>query len=509
MKKQKCESSLTDFIGKLENLNIESPIKKYVLNFDELLISLKKLDSMIGMSDVKKNIISQIKYYFVNKSRKVHSLDKQEFFHTTLLGPPGSGKTTVAEHLADIWMSLGVLNPKKSKEPHEDSNDFDEEKIKSSKIYSSLKKENENISKKLETTQIDLTDFQSSLRIIKDDIFHQRNIMKDLLDYIEQNRYSLSIDSYNRLKNTLISYQYKVDAMLKSNYIHKNISIEKIDDNDFEPIIQDLNDGLSETNSCEEKNNDITISFLKDSPFDFSSIFSRNLNKINNSNNVESSDSSSGSKVLKLRRDDLVGKFVGHTAIKTREALMKGIGKVIFLDEAYELYNTAVSDGGDSFGMECLNTILHFINEYSDKCIIIFAGYEDLLKKSIFKVQPGLERRIGWTFNINPYNHNELALIYEKQLKDKSWNIYENHKERISELFKKNFSLFKNGGGDTLRLALYTKTVYSDLSFIKLLENEELDKDITYEVVDKAIEVLRENIENQGEKANMNISYYI
>ena len=71
---------------------------------------------------------------------------------------------------------------------------------------------------------------------------------------------------------------------------------------------------------------------------------------------------------------------------------------------------------------------MHFINEYSDKCIIIFAGYEDLLKKSIFKVQPGLERRIGWTFNINPYNHSELASIYEKQLREKSWNINENHK---------------------------------------------------------------------------------
>jgi predicted Ser/Thr protein kinase len=108
--------------------------------------SLKKLDSMIGMKDVKRNIISQIKYYFVNKSRKVESLDKQEFFHTTLLGPPGSGKTTVAEHLADIWMSLGVLNPKnKNKKP----NTIEDEKVKSSKLYTNLKKDNENISKDL------------------------------------------------------------------------------------------------------------------------------------------------------------------------------------------------------------------------------------------------------------------------------------------------------------------------------------------------------------------------
>ncbi len=505
MKKQNNktqETKLSDFINKLSNLNENSSIKSYVLDFDELINSLKKLDSMIGMNDVKKNIISQIKYYFVNKSRKVHSLDKQEFFHTTLLGPPGSGKTTVAEHLADIWMSLGVLNPKKSKSQSSKDN-IEEEKIKKSKIYCNLKKENEDISKKLATTEIDLLDFQSKFRCMKDDIFHQKKIINELTEYIEENKFSLSLDSYSKLKNTLVIYDYKIDAMLKTNYIHKQINIEKVNENDFENSLN-LLDECSETDSVDGKN-DITISFLKDSPLDFTSIFAKNFAKYN----VKEPEPENDSKVLKLRRDDLVGKFVGHTAIKTREALMKGIGKVIFLDEAYELYNTSASDGGDSFGMECLSTILHFINEYSDKCIIIFAGYEDLLKKTIFKVQPGLERRIGWTFNINPYNHNELALIYEKQLRDKSWNIYENHKERINELFKKNFSLFKNGGGDTLRLTLYTKTVYSDLSFMKLLEDKELDKDITYEVVDKAIEVLRENIENQGEKSNMNLTYYI
>jgi SpoVK/Ycf46/Vps4 family AAA+-type ATPase len=495
---KKEEPKLSDFINKLENLSDCSLIKSYVSNFNDLIESLKKLDSMIGMKDVKKNIISQIKYYFVNKSRKVESLDKQEFFHTTLLGPPGSGKTTVAEHLAEIWMNLGVLNPKNKNK----KDDVDEEKIKSSKIYTNLKKDKEDISKQLTTTQNDLSEFQSKFRLMKDDIFHQKNLIENLASYVEENKFSLSIESYNKLKTTLSSYNYKIDAMLKTNYIHKQLDIEKVNDNDFETLNILDESSIDEDVDCK---NDISISFLKDSPFDLPSLFAKNFAKYNINKEPEIEDDS---KVLKLRRDDLVGKYVGHTAIKTREALMKGLNKVIFLDEAYELYNTS-TDGGDSFGMECLSTILHFINEHSDKCIIIFAGYEDLLKKTIFKVQPGLERRIGWTFNINPYNHSELASIYEKQLKDKSWNIYEKHKERINELFKKNFSLFKNGGGDTLRLALYTKTVYSDLSFIKLLENEELEKDITYEVVNKAIEVLRENIENQSEKSNMNLSYYI
>jgi SpoVK/Ycf46/Vps4 family AAA+-type ATPase len=492
-------NSLTKFIEKLENLNENSLIKSYVTDFNELITSLKKLDSMIGMNEVKKNIISQIKYYFVNKSRKVHSLDKQEFFHTTLLGPPGSGKTTVAEHLADIWMSLGVLNPKCSTKK---DNELDEDKIKNSKLYSNLKNENEKISKNLSEKESELSIIHDKFKIMKEDIFYQKKTIDNMLNHLEDVKNIIPIDIYNTLKDNLISYEYKIDAMLKSNYFHKQLVIEKVDEKDFDPI--NLIDDSSTDTDISDCKNDITISFLKDNPFELPSIFNKNFAKFNNKEPEENINS----KVVKLRRDDLVGKFVGHTAIKTREALMKGIGKVIFLDEAYELYNTSFSDGGDSFGMECLNTLLHFINEYSDKCIIIFAGYEDLLKKTIFKVQPGLERRIGWTFNISPYNHSELASIYEKQLRDKSWNIRQNHKDRINELFRKNFSLFKNGGGDTLRLALYTKTVYSDLSFIKLLEDEELDKDITYEVVNKAIEVLRENIENQGEKKEF-LSYYL
>jgi replication-associated recombination protein RarA len=32
-----------------------------------------------------------------------------QMFHTVLLGPPGCGKTTAAEILAEIWTTLGVL----------------------------------------------------------------------------------------------------------------------------------------------------------------------------------------------------------------------------------------------------------------------------------------------------------------------------------------------------------------------------------------------------------------
>jgi hypothetical protein len=176
---------------------------------------------------------------------------------------------------------------------------------------------------------------------LKEDIFDQKKIVKNVLNHIENIKFNIP-ESYNLIKDDLINYEYKTDAMLKTNYIPKSLVIEKVDEKDFESSV--INDNSSIDSDSSDCKNDITISFLKDNPFEFSSIFSKNLSKLS----IKDREENNNSKVIKLRRDDLVGKFVGHTAIKTRDALMTGLGKVIFIDEAYELYNVTTDSSSDS-----------------------------------------------------------------------------------------------------------------------------------------------------------------
>lgn len=70
----------------------------------ELTSHLCELRDMIGMENVKKNIVNQLLLFLQELN------DPGMFFHTVLTGNPGSGKTTLCLILAKIYNSIGVLD---------------------------------------------------------------------------------------------------------------------------------------------------------------------------------------------------------------------------------------------------------------------------------------------------------------------------------------------------------------------------------------------------------------
>ena len=116
--------------------------------------------------------------------------------------------------------------------------------------------------------------------------------------------------------------------------------------------------------------------------------------------------------VVEAQRADLVGEYLGATAIKTNELIDSALGGVLFIDEAYSLVNEA--DGqGDRFGNEAVAALLKRAEDDRENLIIILAGYERQME-SFLASNPGLNSRFGVRVKFPTYSAAELMALTEQ-----------------------------------------------------------------------------------------------
>jgi probable Rubsico expression protein CbbX len=113
------------------------------------------------------------------------------------------------------------------------------------------------------------------------------------------------------------------------------------------------------------------------------------------------------SKVVSVTRDDLVGQYVGHTAPKTKEALKRAMGGVLFIDEAYYLYR---AENERDYGGEAIEILLQYMENYRDDLVVILAGYADRME-TFFASNPGMSSRIAHHLDFPDYTLDELSAI--------------------------------------------------------------------------------------------------
>src|SRR6202035_472698 len=121
--------------------------------------------------------------------------------------------------------------------------------------------------------------------------------------------------------------------------------------------------------------------------------------------------------VVEAHRADLVGEYLGATAIKTNELIDSALGGVLFIDEAYSLVNEG--DGqGDRFGNEAVQALLKRAEDNREDLIIILAGYERQME-NFLATNPGLNSRFANRIKFPGYTPAELSALADLALERK------------------------------------------------------------------------------------------
>jgi len=217
-------------------------------------------------------------------------------------------------------------------------------------------------------------------------------------------------------------------------------------------------------------------------------------------NKTELTEDEKDMEIVKVvSRTDLVDIYLGGSANKTKNLCDASVGKVLFFDEAYSL----VEDIRDPYGKEALDTLNLYMSQHPN-LIVIFAGYEEKLRDTIFYVQPGLPSRCMWHFHCDEYSGKELSEIFFMQLNKVGVKYDKELIPEVTNIIIKNREIFVGSGRDTRRLVNYIESTISGRNFGTFPgEKSDDGNKMTVSDVYTGIEMLKTNNITKGKTGNI------
>ncbi|MDT0545389.1 MULTISPECIES: AAA family ATPase [Streptomyces] len=162
-----------------------------------------------------------------------------------------------------------------------------------------------------------------------------------------------------------------------------------------------------------------------------------------------------GDHLVEAGRADLVGEYLGQTAVKANELIDSALGGVLFVDEAYSLSNSGYSKG-DAYGDEALQVLLKRAEDNRDRLVVILAGYPEGMDR-LLAANPGLGSRFTTRVDFPSYRPLELTRIGEVLAAENGdkWD-----EEAVEELRSISGHVVEQGWIDELGNGRFLRTLY-------------------------------------------------
>jgi len=150
--------------------------------------------------------------------------------------------------------------------------------------------------------------------------------------------------------------------------------------------------------------------------------------------------------LIEIERADIVGEYIGHTAVKVKQQIKRALGGILFIDEAYSL----ARGGEKDFGKEAIDALVKSMEDNKANLILILAGYED--EMTIFlKTNPGLKSRFPIHVDFKDYCVEELIEIAKKIALEREYKLTNESIRKLKSILLTKNDSYNSGNARLVR----------------------------------------------------------